>query len=182
MTDNSPAPNPPPTHSQRLGAMLALFIFSLPALQPLFHGRLTCGFDNVFHLWRSVQIGELLANAILFSRWAPHMVHGYGYPLYLFQAPFSAYLAAFVHAGGISWTTALNIVYGLSIVASGWAMWLLACEMWGYRGALVAAAAYMFAPFHAYIAYYRASLSEAVAWVFVPLVLWGLWRWPRGSP
>lgn len=169
--------SPDSTRGQRLGALLALFLFSLPALQPLLNGRLTCGFDNVFHLWRSVQIGELLANGILFSRWAPHMGHGYGYPLYLYQAPFSAYLAAFVHAGGVSWTTALNVVYGLSIVASGWAMWLLACDMWGYRGALVAAVAYMFAPFHAYVVYFRASLSEAVAWVFVPLVLWGLWRW-----
>lgn len=158
-------------------SMLLVTLFSLPALQPLLNGRLTCGFDNVFHLWRSVQIGALLEEGILFSRWAPHMAHGFGYPLFLFQSPFSAYFVAVVQMAGFSWPVALNMIYGLGLLASGWTMWLLGRDLWGTRGAIVTAVAYVFAPYHAYITYYRASLSETVAWLFMPLILWGLLRW-----
>ncbi|HID52190.1 MAG TPA: hypothetical protein EYP41_09150, partial [Anaerolineae bacterium] len=145
--------------------------------QPLFRRQFTCGFDNAFHLWRAVQIGELLRNGVLYSRWAPQMAHGYGYPLYLFQSPLSAYLAAIFNIFGLEWVTAVHLTYGLGILGSGWAMWLLARDLWGEKGALLAAVAYIYAPYHLYVAYYRASLSETVAWAFVPLVLWGLLRW-----
>ncbi len=152
-------------------------LLALPAIQPLLSGILTCGFDNAFHLWRAVQIEALLRQGVLFSRWAPHMAHGYGYPLYQFQSPFSAYLAAGLHMVGFNWEWALNGVYALAVVASGWAAWLLARDLWGEKGAVVTAVAYLYAPYHAYVTLYRASLSETVAWAMVPLVLWGLRRW-----
>ncbi|NJN55731.1 MAG: hypothetical protein HC804_13875, partial [Anaerolineae bacterium] len=96
-----------------------LALLAVPAIQPLLRGALTCGFDNVFHLWRAVQLEALLRQGVLFSRWAPHMAHGYGYPLYQFQSPFSAYLAALLHMGGWEWSAALNGVYALAVVASG---------------------------------------------------------------
>ncbi|NKQ37542.1 MAG: YfhO family protein [Chloroflexi bacterium] len=157
--------------------LLLVALFAAPALQPLFRRQFTCGFDNAFHLWRAVQIGELLRNGVLYSRWAPQMAHGYGYPLYLFQSPLSAYLAAVFNILGFEWVTAVHLTYGLGILGSGWAMWLLARDLWGEKGALLAAVAYIYAPYHLYVAYYRASLSETVAWAFVPLLLWGLLRW-----
>ncbi|MEM7114852.1 MAG: hypothetical protein AAF614_20620 [Chloroflexota bacterium] len=163
----------------KIGTFVALFLLLFPGLQPLLRRQLTCGFDNNFHLWRSVQIGALLEEGILFSRWAPHMAQGFGYPLYLFQSSFSAYLTAVFHLIGFSWPVALNIVYAIGFIGSAYAMWLLARDLWGERGAMVAAVAYAYAPFHAYVLFYRASLSETVAWLFPPLILWGLRRWQQ---
>ncbi|HFQ93024.1 MAG TPA: hypothetical protein ENK32_03370, partial [Anaerolineae bacterium] len=157
--------------------LLLLTLFAAPALQPLLSRQFTCGFDNNFHLWRAVQLGDLLRNGVFYSRWAPQMAHGYGYPLYLFQSPLSAYLAAVFNLIGFDWVTAVHLTYGLGILGSGWAMWLLARDLWGEKGALLAAVAYIYAPYHLYVAYYRASLSETVAWAIIPLVLWGLLRW-----
>ncbi|MBK7893887.1 MAG: hypothetical protein IPJ90_03120 [Anaerolineaceae bacterium] len=159
---------------------LLIMIFAMPVLQPLFSSQISCGFDTMFHLWRAVQAGALLDEGILFSRWAPQMAHGYGYPLFMYQSPFSAQVTAVFHTIGLSWPVALNLVYGLGIVASGWTMWWLARTFWGNWGGLLAAVAYLYAPFHAYVAFYRASLSETVAWSLPPLVLWGLYRWQRG--
>ena len=152
---------------------------AIPVLQPLFSTQISCGFDTMFHLWRSVQAGALLEEGLLFSRWAPQMAHGFGYPLFLYQSPFSAQVTAVFHTIGLSWPVALNLVYGLGIVASGWTMWWLVRTFWGNWGGLLAAVAYLYAPFHAYVAFYRASLSETVAWSLPPLVLWGLYRWQR---
>ena len=153
--------------------MFLITLLAIPVLQPLFTTQISCGFDTVFHLWRSVQAGALLDEGILFSRWAPQMAHGYGYPLFLYQSPLSAQITAVFHKVGLSWPIALNLVYGLGIVASGWTMWWLARTFWGNWGGLVAAVAYLYAPFHAYIAFYRASLSETVAWSLPLLVDYG---------
>ena len=154
-------------------------LLAIPVLQPLFSSQISCGYDTVFHLWRAVQAGALLEEGILFSRWAPQMAHGYGYPLFMYQSPLSAQITAVFHIIGLSWPVALNLMYGLGIVASGWTMWWLARTFWGNWGGLIAAVAYLYAPFHAYVAFYRASLSETVAWSLPPLVLWGLYRWQR---
>ena len=152
-----------------LGWIATLLLLALPAVQPLLSKQLTCGFDNEFHLWRAVQVAALWQEGVFFSRWAPHMAQGYGYPLFLFQAPFSAYLAAAMQEMGLAWPVAVNVVYGIGLVGSGVTMWLLARDVWGERGAVVAAVAYLYAPFHAYVLFYRASLSETVAWLFPPL-------------
>ena len=168
-------------HRQPIFSLLLLSLLALPALQPLLSADFTCGFDNYFHLWRAVEIGELLRQGILYSRWAPHMAYGYGYPLFLFQSPLSAYLAALFNLAGLPWATAVNSTFALSLLLSGWAMWLLARELWGEKGGFVSAVAYLYAPYHAYILFNRGSLSESVAWIFPPLILWGLRRWQLGQ-
>ena len=105
------------------------------------------------------------------------MAHGFGYPLYLYQSPLSAYLAALLNVVGFSWETAVHLIYGFGLLGSGLATWWLAREFWGERGGLLSAVAMMYTPFHLYVVYYRASLSETVAWIFPPLVLWGVYRW-----
>jgi hypothetical protein len=176
MNDHDERQRPYPKRGSWFSLAL-ITLLAIPAIQPLLRGVLTCGFDNVFHLWRAVQIEALLRQGVLFSRWAPHMAHGYGYPLYQFQSPFSAYLAAGLHLAGMDWDWALNGIYALAVLASGWAAWLLARDLWGEKGAIVTAVATLYAPYHAYVTLYRASLSETVAWAIVPLVLWGLRRW-----
>ncbi|MCC6601642.1 MAG: hypothetical protein IT327_00440 [Anaerolineae bacterium] len=159
--------------------LFLIWLLAIPLLQPLFTSQLSCGFDTTFHLWRAVQAGALLEDGILFSRWAPQMAHGYGYPLFMYQSPLSAQVTAVFHHLSLSWPVALNLVYALGILASGWTMWWLARTFFGDWGGLVAAVAYLYAPFHAYVAFYRASLSETVAWSLPPLVLWGLYRWQK---
>ena len=154
-----------------------LLLLGLPAAQPLFSPLLTDGFDNIFHLWRAVQIDALLGDGVLFSRWAPQMAHGFGYPLFQFQAPLSAYFAALAHQLGLAWPVALNLIFALALLFSGISMWLLGRALWGSWGGLVSATAYLYAPYHAYDIFYRGSLSAATAWVFAPLVLWGIWQW-----
>ena len=176
--------NTSPNRGSVLHPLLCLFLITLlaiPILQPLLTTAISCGFDTVFHLWRSVQAGALLENGVIFSRWAPHMAHGYGYPLFMFQSPLSAQITAVFHLAGLSWPIALNVVYGLGILASGWTMWWLARTFWGDWGGLLASVAYLYTPFHLYVAFYRASLSETVAWSLPPLVLWGLYQWQVGT-
>lgn len=170
--------------------LVALVIAMIPAVQPLLSPELTCGYDNAFHLWRAVQIDRLWDAGILYSRWAPDMAHGFGFPLFVFASPFPPSLTALLHRLGLAWPVALNGTFLLGMVTGGLGMFWLARELFG-RGAMrsgadvavgvVAAVAYVWAPFQAYDVFYRGSLWESFAWAFPPLVLLGLHRWSQGG-
>lgn len=154
-------------------------LFSIPALQPLLVDTLACGYDHIFHLWRAVQIASLWEQGVLYSRWAPAMAHGLGFPLYLFTSPFPPSLVALLHQMGAAWTVSMNAVFALGVVLGGLTMVKLARELFGREAGWVAGIAYVYAPFQAYDIFNRGSLWEAFAWAWPPLVLWGLHRWVR---
>jgi hypothetical protein len=160
-------------HILRFTPILLIF----PALIPLLGSQFTCGYDNTFHLWRSVEVEHMLRQGVLYPRWAADMAHGYGFPLFNFVSPLSAYAAAVWHFMGLPWVRAVNFTFALGLLLSGLTVYLFAAEHLGQRAGLVAAVAYVYAPFQAYDVFNRGSLSEAFAWWLPPLALWGLSRW-----
>ena len=157
--------------------LLSLLVLLVPVIQPLLTANFTRGADNGFHLWRAVQVERLLRGGILFSRWAPDMAHGFGYPLFVFHSPFSAYVAAVLRLSGLSWPIAVNATFVVGIVLGGLFAFFLARDLFGLPAGLVAGVAYVYAPYQAYDAFNRGSMSEVVAWAFLPLVLWATHRW-----
>ena len=170
-----------------LGPWIALTLLGLIAGAPLLSAtHVTGGYDTSFHLWRAVQAERLLRHGHLWSRWAPDMARGFGYPLFVFQGQLSAQIAAVGHLIGLDWTPALNATYLLGLIGSAWAVFLLARALWrdgspGDLGGWGAAALFLFAPYHLYVVYFRGSLAETVAWIFPPLALWGLTRWVEAA-
>ncbi|NLF02708.1 MAG: hypothetical protein GX601_17210, partial [Anaerolineales bacterium] len=158
-------------------ALAAVVLLSVPALQPLLGSELTCGYDNQLHLWRAIEADALLESGIFFSRWQPHMALGFGYPLHTFHPPGSALLAALIHRAGLNWEVAVNAVFALGTLLAALTMWLLVREWYGDLAGVVAGVVLTTMPFHTYVVYHRGSMSEALAWAFPPLILWGLIRW-----
>jgi hypothetical protein len=162
-------------------SFLILLILLIPALQPLLRSDFTCGYDNTFHLWRAVQVEHLWQQGVFFSRWAPDMALGFGFPLYMFMPMGSAYVVAALYRLGLAWPIALNATFVLSIVLSAVFTFYLVRELFGPYAGVLAGIAYAYAPFRAYDVFYRGGLSESFAWIFPPLVLWALQRWMRGG-
>lgn len=158
-------------------ALAAVWLLALsPLIQP---GLMTCSHDGVLHLSRAFHLDTLARQGIVWPRWSPGMVFGYGYPLFNFYPAVSLYPALALHRLGQSLLQSFNLSFALSMLASGLALYLWAREVVGAFGGFVAAAAFMLAPYQLYDAYWRGALAESLTWPLLPLGMWAALRVAR---
>jgi hypothetical protein len=163
--------------------VVLLVILALVPMAPLFQpGYFWQAHDARHSVYFVFELDQGIRDGVIYPRWQPDFTFGYGYPFFNIYGPLSSYLAEAFHLLGFGFADSVKIVFGLSIVASGLAMYAFVRRAIGRRAGLVAAVAYMVMPYRLVDVYVRAALAEAVAYVLVPLVLWGAWaavRRPR---
>lgn len=156
---------------------MALFTFWLPLMTPLARaGKMTCSHDGALYLLRAFQLDALVQRGILWPRWSPGMVFGYGYPLFNFHPVLSMYPVVILHEVGLSLLHAWNLALGLGMLASGLFTYVWARSIVGQRGAFVAAIAFMFAPYQLYDVYWRGNVAESLSLPLLPAALWAALR------
>ena len=166
---------------QRIGLLVAVAI-GLVAAQPLLSGQLPRGDDALLHLYRLVQLDHLVANGVLFSRWAPDLAFGYGVPLFNFYAPLLYYLAELPHLAGLGLVQSLTLTLAFTVIAGSAGMYLWVSDWLGWRAGLVSAMAYSAAPYTMFNLLHRGAFAEHLALSLAPLALWCLHRWlTRGA-
>ncbi|MGD2039282.1 MAG: hypothetical protein PVH11_00555 [Anaerolineae bacterium] len=156
--------------------LLLVVLFSLfsigPLLQPGYQWDAHDARHSVYFLF---EFHQGIEDGLLYPRWQPDFAFGYGYPFFNIYGPLATYAGEAFHLLGLDYTGAVKTVFALSIIASGLAMYGFVKQVLGRRAGLVAAVAYMVIPYRLVDLYVRAALAESVAYVFVPLVLWGVW-------
>jgi hypothetical protein len=156
--------------------LLLILLFSLfpmsPLLQPGYPWDAHDARHSVYFLF---EFDQGIQDGNLYPRWQPDFAFGYGYPFFNIYGPLSTYAGEAFYLLGTGYTGAIKIVFALSVLCSGLAMYGFVKQVLGRRAALVAAVAYMVIPYRLVDLYVRAALAESVAYVFVPLVLWGVW-------
>jgi hypothetical protein len=155
--------------------VLLVILFSAfpigPLLQPGYPWDAHDARHSVYFLF---EFDRGIEDGIVYPRWQPDFAFGYGYPFFNIYGPLSTYAAEAFHLLGFGFTDAVKIVFALSVAASGLAMYGFAKRVLGRQAGLVAALAYMVIPYRLVDLYVRAALAESVAYVFIPLVLWGV--------
>ena len=149
------------------------------ALEAILQPSLPCSDDAAFHLLRLTQLDHLLRQGVLFSRWAPDMAQGYGFPFFNFYAPLSYYLAEGVSLLAGNLNLGMRITFALGVYLAGLSAYRLSRDHFSRPAAIVTAVAYMYAPYFAYDILFRGNLAESVAWLFLPLSLWTMGRLAR---
>ena len=156
--------------------LLLVVLFSLfaigPLLQPGYPWEAHDARHSVYFLF---EFDQGIQEGNLYPRWQPDFAFGYGYPFFNIYGPLSTYVGEAFYLLGLSFTGAVKAVLALSVVGSGLAMYGFVKQVLGRRAGLVAAVAYMVIPYRLVDLYVRTALAESVAYVFVPLVLWGVW-------
>ena len=160
-------------------ALVTLLLVALAAAAPLWGPGIVNtrgGGDSPFLLQRTEQMLVNLRAGVFPVRWMPDAAYGQGYPFYNHYSALPYYVAGLLAWAGVDLLTAIKITQTLGFLASALAMYGWMCAMAKDRWkAWLAAVAYTVAPFHLVNVYVRGdSLSEFYAFVFFPLVLWGL--------
>lgn len=205
-TDSFSTTRPSDHPTIRLFWLLLLSLFALPALMPLLTATPTRSADGLLHLYRLVQLNELWRQGIFFSRWLPDVAYSYGLPLFNYYASLVYYVTTPLHVFGISFPLALNLSLAAALLFGAVGMFFFAHALLSsfvtdvksftspdrreVRGemlsALIAALAFLYAPYVLFNALYRANLAEQWALAFAPFALWrfleltrkpNVWNW-----
>lgn len=130
--------------------------------------------DAFLHLARQVLFDHALREGCFYPRWIQELALGYGMPLFNYYPPLAYYFAEVFHLFGADFPEAIIATFIAGFVLSGIAMYLFAREILGDMPALVAAVAYIYAPYHLVDAYVRGALPEFLAFIFLPLVYYSI--------
>ena len=154
--------------------LLASIAISLPLLKP---GLYVIHDDQ--QIARLFLFDEALKSGQFPVRWVDGLGFGFGYPLFVFYPPFVYMLGELFHLIGSGFINSIKLVFFASIIASGFAMYILAKEFWDKYSAVVASVFYLLVPYRALDIYVRGALSESFSFVWLPLILWSLYRLKR---
>ena len=122
---------------------------------------------RVFSLNASWQAG------VFYPRLSSELAYAYGVPLFQFYPPLASYVAELFHVIGLGFINAIKVTYFLGLLCAGLGMYACVVRLYGSRaGALLAAVAYMYAPYHLVDIYARGAMAEALALALLPWLLW----------
>ncbi len=151
------------------------------AARGLFAARTLAGHDALIYLTRLVEFDDNVRYGILLPRWAPHLGAGHGEPVWVFVPPLMQALAEIVHRLGAGFILAENIALLLLFFFAGATMHVLGRRIGGILGAIVAAAAFFFAPYILVDLYVRHAAAEFAAVCFLPLIALAFHRIATGE-
>lgn len=154
-----------------------LLVTVLFASMPLLNGFLITGSDMEFHMLRIEGIREGLLSGQFPVRIQPIQLNGYGYPASLFYGDAFLYLPAVLRVLGMTVQGCYKFLLISINGATCLVMYYVAKKMFGSRRlALLAAVVYTLVPYRLNALYVRAAVGEMLAYVFLPLIVYGLYR------
>lgn len=167
------------------GWPLYLLLLSLPAVVALFLYGFPINPDGPIHLLRIARLHEAIQQGILFPRWMPNQLLGYGYPSLNYYASASYYLVELLQLLGLPLYWAHVSAHSLLVFLAAIGMYLLARDLLGREylwPPLVAAIAYSYGPYFLHTLYVRGAIAEQGAQMLLPWILWSyrrIWRSDR---
>jgi hypothetical protein len=156
------------------GDLLALLL-ALPAALPFLLPGWFFGHDNM-HLIRLFEQDVMVQAGHFPVRWYPDVAGGYGSPHPQFYAPLFYLLAQAFRLVGLPLAASLKAAVIVVVLASSLGMFRLARAFLGSGAALVAAAAYTYAPYHLLDLFVRTAFSEMTVFALLPFVLLAFYR------
>lgn len=164
----------------RILIVLLIAISMLPLID-LMHPGLPKGHDTPDHVARIANFYQSLSEGNIVPRWAGNLNWGYGHPILMFLYPFPSYIASFFHSVGFSLVDSTKLVFTASFVISMVTMFVFARAAWGTVPGVAAAVLYGFAPYRFVDLYVRGAIGEHVAFIFPPLIFYGLLQIARNQ-
>ena len=126
----------------------AIPLLAVVALIPLVREGIANSDDILITIYRVFSLHASWEAGIFYPRLSSDLAYAYGVPLFQFYPPLASYVAELFHLMGLGFIDAVKAAYFLGLVVAGLGMYILILRLFGSRaGALLAAVAYMYAPY-----------------------------------
>lgn len=165
-----------PSGEERMitGALAVLVLLcSLPLMVDYLPGT---SHDLQFHLMRIEGIREGLEDGMFPVKIQPNLLKGYGYATSVFYGDLFLYIPAALRLMGVSIQEAYQFYIFLVNLATVLSAFFCFSKMSGKRTGVICAAVYSLNIYRLSCIYTRAAVGEYTALVFLPIILYGLWR------
>ena len=154
-------------------AIITLLLLSVPALKSLATGGFYTSHDGETHVARIAQYYQALRDNQLPPRFAGSFYNGLGSPIFVYIYPVPYLLGSLVHLLGFSFTDSFEIMMALGFVFSAIFSYLWLKEVFkSEKAAFFGALFYVWVPYRFLLIYVRGSISELLAYTFLPLVFY----------
>lgn len=152
--------------------LLLIFISNIP----LMVNYLIYGHDLRFHLMRIAGLSAGLADGMFPTRIQPEWLDGHGYAVSVFYGDLFLYLPAILHIFGVT----VHAAYKFYVFTVNTATILISyhcfTKMSSRRTGLLCSIVYSLNIYRLVCVYTRAAVGEYTAMVFLPMVVYGLWK------
>lgn len=157
-------------YNSKVLAIVFIIIVSFPAVKNLNQKGFYTSHDGETHTARIAQYYKALTDKQLPPRFAPTLYNGLGSPIFVYIYPTPYLIGSTIHALNFSYSSSFKIVMALSFIFSGiftylWLRTFFDSEKSGLLGAMF----YIWAPYRLSLIYVRGSISEILAYTFLPL-------------
>src|SRR5438093_1571492 len=143
---------------------------ALPALIPTLMPGWFEGHDDL-HIYRLIEYDRALRDGQVPPRWFPDISAGYGNPHPIYYAPLFYLTAETFHLAGLDVILSLKAAIVVFTLVAAVFMFFYARSFFGTPAAVVAAAAYTYAPDRMLDLYVREAFSECTVFAFLPALL-----------
>ncbi len=168
--------------NKRLGVLLALIAMTAIATLPFFvigedqkvgccGGEMPVTHDSWMHFNQMRAFYRGLESGRVYPRWDEETHGGYGAPTLAFYPPGAYYVTSLFYFLTRDWLKVWIGFYWLASFASAAAIYCYARRPMSRGASLMAAAVYVFAPYHLINQYQRGAMAEFLSFVWTPLVL-----------
>ncbi len=155
-------------HDRTFALLLAVFsaftLFGLTAVWPV------DTHDGLTHIRRIEALTAALREGVIFPRWFPDHLLGYGTPVFNYYSPGFYYPPALLHVAGLDLIPSIRIALSLGFGISAWWMYRLSRQFVSAWPAVVAVVCFQFFPYRIYDLFIRGAFPEFSAFVWLPLV------------
>ena len=138
--------------------------------------------DMLIGIYRVFELDQSWHQQVLFPRIGMGLMFGFGAPLFQYYPPLASYVALPFHWAGLGWIESAKAVFSASLLLAGLGSYVYARWLFGKRpAALVAAIAYMLAPYLLLDIYERGAAAEVLALALLPWLFWSMHRLLRSA-
>ena len=151
-------------------APLLLAIFSVLTLYQLTTVWPYNAHDSVTHMRRIESLTEALQAGVVFPRWFPDLMFGYGKPVFNYYSPGFYYPVALLQYAGLELVSSMRIALSLGFGMSAWWMFRflrLHVSLWP---AIAGVICFQFFPYRIYDLFVRGAYPEFSAFIWLPLI------------